>query len=141
MQDLVAAVCDLSDSCSYVQMRTLQRLNERHLWPIIEKLQEPKAAILKRQICQRDIDSLTTLKDLMGPFIREFSQTAHALRRQAFQVLLETFVARILDTCDVQVSSVQARNLHAFLVRTGHYVSPSHMLQEVCMALSEILTC
>ena len=99
--NLVAAMCDLPDSCGYVQMRTLQRLNERHLRPIIEKLQEPKAAILKRQIRQRDINSLTTLKDLMGPFIQEFSQTAHALRRHAFQVLLETLVANTWDICIV----------------------------------------
>ena len=122
-------------------MRTLQRLNERHLLPIIEKLQEPKAAILKRQICQRDINSLTTLKDLVGPFIQEFSQTAHALRRHAFQVLLETLIAKNLDICDVQVPSVKACNLHASPVRTGHNVRPSRMLQEDCMALSEVLTC
>jgi hypothetical protein len=88
-QNLAATVSNLNHPCGCVQTRTLQRLNERHLRPIIEKLQEPMTAISKRQIRQRDINSLTTLKDLMGPFIREFSQTAHALRRQAFQVLLD----------------------------------------------------
>ena len=68
------------------QMRRLQQLNERHLRPIIAQLQEPKAQLLKRHIRRRDIDRLIRLKELMAPFVQDFSQTAHALRRQAFQV-------------------------------------------------------
>lgn len=69
-----------------LQMRRLQQLNERHLRPIIAQLQEPKAQLMKRQIQRRDIDRLIRLKELMAPFVHDFSQTAHALRRQAFQV-------------------------------------------------------
>ncbi len=69
-----------------MQMRRLQQLNERHLRPIIAQLQEPKAQLMKRHIRRRDIDRLIRLKELMAPFVQDFSQTAHALRRQAFQV-------------------------------------------------------
>ena len=41
---------------------------------------------MKRHIRRRDIDRLIRLKELMAPFVQDFSQTAHALRRQAFQV-------------------------------------------------------
>jgi len=55
---------------------------------MVEQLQEPKTELMKRQIQRRDVDRLIRLKDLAGPFIQDFSQTAHALRRQAFQVRL-----------------------------------------------------
>ena len=71
-----------------VQMRRLQQLNQRHLRPIIAQLQEPKAQLLKRHIRRQDVDRLIRLKELMAPFVQDFSQTAHALRRQAFQVYL-----------------------------------------------------
>ena len=74
-----------------VQMRRLQQLNQRHLRPIIAQLQEPKAQVLKRHIRRQDVDRLIRLKELMAPFVQDFSQTAHALRRQAFQVYLLTW--------------------------------------------------
>ena len=69
-------------------MDRLQQLSKQHLQPVIKQLQEPKKAILNRQIHRRDVDRLVRLKDLMGPFIQDFSQTAHALRHQAFKVLI-----------------------------------------------------
>ena len=69
-----------------LQMDRLQQLNKQHLQPVIKQLQEPKKAILSRQIHRRDVDRLIRLKDLMGPFIQDFSRTAHALRHQAFKV-------------------------------------------------------
>ena len=69
-----------------LQMGRLQQLNKRHLQPVIRQLQESRQAILSRQIHRRDVDRLIRLKDLMGPFIQDFSQTAHALRHQAFKV-------------------------------------------------------
>ena len=79
-------------------MDRLQQLNKQHLQPVIKQLQEPKKAIVSRQIHGRDVDRLIRLKDLMGPFIQDFSRTAHALRHQAFKVyILPT--ADLIDAC------------------------------------------
>ncbi|CAK0784129.1 hypothetical protein CVIRNUC_007332 [Coccomyxa viridis] len=83
MQALCSLLCCIHSSA---QMGRLQQLKEQHLRPVIKQLQEPKKAILNRQIHRQDVDRLIRLKDLMGPFIQDFSRTAHALRHQAFKV-------------------------------------------------------
>lgn len=84
--ELVCHSCCVTSEYFCLQMGRLQQLKEQHLRPVIKQLQEPKKAILNRQIHRQDVDRLIRLKDLMGPFIQDFSRTAHALRHQAFKV-------------------------------------------------------